>query len=172
MVSHAHGSSDDAEAAEAYRNGYLLAILLGILLAGSLLLVIPYVGILQQTEAVTDAILDHLFWMALSLIPTVPLLMIKNFCRGKNRPWTVLWIMLGGVGLNIVLNYILIFGKLGSPALGLAGAGIATLIARMATRHSGFTRSIQSSSPPLVLRNGSAHSIVPSAAKPPRSPCQ
>jgi MATE family multidrug resistance protein len=41
--------------------------------------------------------------------------------------------MLAGVAFNAGLNWILIYGKFGAPALGLAGAGWATLIARVAT---------------------------------------
>jgi MATE family multidrug resistance protein len=40
--------------------------------------------------------------------------------------------MLGGVGLNVLLNWVLIFGHWGAPAMGLEGAGWATLIARTA----------------------------------------
>ena len=35
------------------------------------------------------------------------------------------------LGVNVVLNYIFIFGKLGVPAMGAAGAGLATMISRM-----------------------------------------
>lgn len=35
------------------------------------------------------------------------------------------------LGINVILNYIFIFGKLGLPAMGIAGAGLATLISRM-----------------------------------------
>jgi putative MATE family efflux protein len=35
------------------------------------------------------------------------------------------------LGVNVVLNYIFIFGKLGAPAMGAAGAGLATMISRM-----------------------------------------
>ena len=41
------------------------------------------------------------------------------------------WIMLGGVALNVALNYMLIFGNLGFPRLELIGAGVATFISRM-----------------------------------------
>src|SRR5690606_25367093 len=57
----------------------------------------------------------------------------KNFAEAKSSPWIVLWITLGGVFLNILLNWIFIFGRLGSPALGIEGAGLATFIARAAT---------------------------------------
>jgi MATE family multidrug resistance protein len=46
------------------------------------------------------------------------------------RPWVPLVLLLACVGLNIGLNWVLIYGKWGAPALGLTGAGVATLIAR------------------------------------------
>ena len=38
---------------------------------------------------------------------------------------------IAAIGVNLVLNYILIFGKLGAPALGVVGAAAATVIARL-----------------------------------------
>ncbi len=44
---------------------------------------------------------------------------------------TPMWVMLGGNIVNIILNYLLIFGALGLPELGLVGAGVATLLSRV-----------------------------------------
>jgi MATE family multidrug resistance protein len=40
--------------------------------------------------------------------------------------------MLGGAGLNVVLNWVFIYGNLGAPRMGLDGSGLATLLARLA----------------------------------------
>lgn len=56
---------------------------------------------------------------------------LKQFCDGVGDTKMSMWVMIGGNVMNIIGNYLLIFGKLGCPELGLVGAGVATLIARV-----------------------------------------
>ncbi|MBE6297902.1 MAG: MATE family efflux transporter [Bacteroidales bacterium] len=71
----------------------------------------------------------------LVLLLTMPFIMLfnafKQFADGITDTKTPMWILLAGNVLNIIGNYILIFGKFGAPELGLLGAGIATLLSRM-----------------------------------------
>ena len=60
-------------------------------------------------------------------------MVLKSFSESKNHPWPVFWIQIAGVALNIGLNALLIFGNLGFPELGLAGAGLATCLSRILT---------------------------------------
>lgn len=55
----------------------------------------------------------------------------KQFSDGITDTKVSMWILLGGNLLNIIGNYILIYGKFGFPELGLTGAGISTLVSRI-----------------------------------------
>lgn len=70
------------------------------------------------------------------LLMSMPFIMLfnafKQFVDGITDTKTAMWILLSGNVLNIIGNYILIFGKAGMPELGLLGAGISTLLSRMA----------------------------------------
>src|SRR5581483_2885306 len=50
-----------------------------------------------------------------------------------NRPEPILWITLAAIPLNALLVYLLLYGELGLPQLGLFGAGLATAIVNGAT---------------------------------------
>ena len=72
----------------------------------------------------------------LTLLFSIPFILLFNafrqFADGITDTKTSMWILLTGNVLNIVGNYMLIFGKCGLPELGLLGAGISTLLSRMA----------------------------------------
>lgn len=56
---------------------------------------------------------------------------LKQFCDGVGDTKMPMWVMIGGNVMNIIVNYLLIFGKMGCPELGLVGAGVATLTSRV-----------------------------------------
>ena len=130
-VSQARGAKEPAAARAALRHGLQITTGLGLLtLLGGWLLV-PFLGIFQQAPEVLAAAPRYFLLVAASMIPAMASMAVKNHADAMNRPWPVFWITLGSVLLNVFLNWIFIFGHLGVPAMGLEGAGIATLLARL-----------------------------------------
>ena len=56
---------------------------------------------------------------------------LKQFFDGIGRTKVPMWVMLAGNILNILLNWLLIYGKVGFPEMGILGAGLATLTSRV-----------------------------------------
>jgi MATE family multidrug resistance protein len=54
---------------------------------------------------------------------------ISGFFSGLGRTWTVMWVNILATGINMVLDYLIIFGRFGFPEMGMAGAAWATVIA-------------------------------------------
>lgn len=71
------------------------------------------------------------------LLFSLPFLAVSNALKqcseaiGDTK--TPMWLIMGSIVLNVVLNYLLIYGRFGLPELGLVGAGVATLISRVTT---------------------------------------
>ncbi len=129
-TSQAVGSGDAQGAAETLRHGMLLAIVFGALCMAIIIAFIPFAGLLGQPPEVVAEAGNYLVIVACSLPFALATIVLKNHCEALNRPWISFWITMGGVVLNVALNWVLIFGHLGAAALGLDGAGWATLIAR------------------------------------------
>jgi len=131
LASRAFGAGRGTE--KVYRSGLVLGAGLGTILSAiviSLLAVIDWFG---QPAEVNTVVGDYLILTALSIIPVMMATASKGFSESLSKPWPPFWIVLGGVLLNVLLNWLLIFGSLGFPKMGLAGAALATLLARIAT---------------------------------------
>lgn len=131
-VAQARGADQPAAARAALRHGFYLTLALGALTLLGTVAVLPFLGIFRQDPVVIDAVPTYLLLVAASMVPAMATMAWKNHADAMNRPWPAFWISMGGVVLNILLNWLLIFGELGFPALGLEGAGVATFIARTA----------------------------------------
>lgn len=87
--------------------------------------------LLGQPEELLPLIAPY-YLVVLASIPFVSAFnALKQFCDGVGDTKMPMWVMIGGNVMNIIGNYLLIFGKMGCPELGLVGAGVATLIARV-----------------------------------------
>lgn len=132
-ASHAYGAGRLSGAGEALRGGVAMAVGMGVLMGVGGHVVLPWLGWMGQPAEVVDAVGGYFLLCAWSFGPVFVSGAAKNFCESLGRPWPPFWIMIGGVVLNVGLNWVLIFGNLGVPAMGLEGAGLATLLARLAT---------------------------------------
>lgn len=131
-VSQARGAGDPAAARAALRHGLYITFALGLLTLAAAGGLLPFLGGFRQDPRVIEVVPTYFLIVAASMIPAMATMAVKNHADAMNRPWPVFWISIGGVALNVALNWILIFGKAGAPAMGLEGAGVATLVARCA----------------------------------------
>ncbi len=130
LVSQAHGARDGAQAARALQRGVAVALLVSI----------PLCAVLAYTEEVLllsgqrPELAARAHEYILVQIPSLPLFLLfmalRQYLQGREIMRPGMWVMaVANVG-NLLFNWVLIFGGLGFPALGLLGAGIATSLTR------------------------------------------
>jgi MATE family multidrug resistance protein len=132
-ASQAHGAGDRQETGEVLRHGLALSVLAGVLMIAVVLVASTQLHRFGQPPDVAVESRAFLLLVGASLLPMVMAMSLRQFSEALNHPWPPMLIMLGSVALNAGLNWIFIYGNLGAPAMGLTGAGLATLLARVVT---------------------------------------
>jgi MATE family multidrug resistance protein len=130
FASRSRGAGRHDEAGEFLRHGLLLALVSGMVEVGLIFYLGRHLDWFHQRPEVLAAVNPFFLLIGLSLIPVLAYLALLQFAESMGRPWMPMLILLGGVVLNAFLNWVLIYGHLGLPSLGLTGAGISTLISR------------------------------------------
>ncbi len=126
MVSQAYGAGLREPVERSVRQGLWLGLMLSVpafFIIRSMGPALVYMGQDPATVARTEGYLHAVSW---GYLPMLWFIALRSFVEGISRPWPVTAIAFMGVGLNIAANYVLMFGKLGFPALGLVGTGWAT----------------------------------------------
>lgn len=130
---------DRREVGYIFQNSILYCGIIGLVATIVAVALRPFITVLgewmsvpgQNIELVAEMALPYYDMLVWSIIPLMLFLAIKQFLEGIGNTKTAMWITLAGNALNILLNYIFIFGKCGVEAMGAEGAGLATLISRV-----------------------------------------
>lgn len=151
LVSQAHGQRDSQLVSHYLYNGFWLSAITSVVIALTLEFGQNILFHLNQDPEVAALAVPYLQIMAWSTIPMLLFMALKQFTDGLEFTKTAMLLSFIALPLNIVLNWILIFGNWGFPRMELVGAGWGTFITRtfifivlgiVVLRHSTFKRYI------------------------------
>lgn len=131
LAGHAWAVGNHKKAASLFRNSFLTHFVMALALAVALYALSFFMDYMGQPPDVVAEAIPYFRILVVSMIPFLLYFTFKQFTEGLGNTAIAMYITLSANVINIGLNYVLIFGKLGFPALGLNGAGYATLIARV-----------------------------------------
>ncbi|MCK0158724.1 MATE family efflux transporter [Cellulophaga sp. F20128] len=131
LVAEADGSGNVADAKSALKHGLILCTILGLSLFGLIMLCKPLMHLMKQPPEVVELAIPYIDLVAFSLVPLVIFQAFKQFSDGLSQTKYPMYVTLVGNIINILLNYLLIFGTFGLPKLGITGAAIGTLVSRI-----------------------------------------
>lgn len=129
LLSHAFGAKKWDELRHTAQQGVWLCFIVGLI--GALLVVLSGIflpNFLNWEHTTVRTTQLYLYGVALGLPAAVASRALQSFAAAVARTQEVMWIGIGGLILNIPLNYILIYGVFGLPKLGGAGCGFATAV--------------------------------------------
>jgi multidrug resistance protein, MATE family len=131
LVAMADGIEKPKRIAKLFRHGFVINMATGLVMFILIVLFSPALQHMNQPEAVVDLSIPYLAIITLSLIPFMFFQTFKQFAEGLSQTKQAMYIIIICNLFNVFLNWVLIYGNLGFPPLGLNGAGWATLISRV-----------------------------------------
>lgn len=131
LTTQATVNGNEKDQASLLKNGFILNMALSILLFVMLYLASPLLYFMQQPEDVVKLSIPFFQVLIFSIIPCSVFFTGKQFTEGKNNTTIAMVISIAGNALNVVLNYLLIYGKFGFPEMGYMGSCWASCFARI-----------------------------------------
>ncbi|MBL9049553.1 MAG: MATE family efflux transporter [Tabrizicola sp.] len=127
MVAAALGREDETQVRRDTRMGIWLSIAYGILTLPIFWWSGPILLALGQDPEVSAIAQDYMRIVGFGLAPALVVTVLQSYLSALHRTQVVLWVTLAAVGLNIAVNWALIFGNWGFPEMGARGAAVATI---------------------------------------------
>ena len=131
LVAEADSSKNIQGVKNSLKHGLILCTFISLALLVGIFVSLPLMEKMNQPQDVVLLAMPYLKIIAISLVPLVIFEGLKRFSDGLSKTKYPMYAAVFSNGINIVLNYLLIFGMLGFPKLGIVGAGIGTLISRV-----------------------------------------
>ena len=131
LVSAHYGAGRAARAGGVLRRGLVCNVLFALLLVACLAWVYGFLPHMGQPVSLLPLIRPYLLCLALSLPFVAAFNALRQFTDGLTHTATAMWALLGSNALNVVGNYLLIYGPGPLPEVGLTGAGVSTLLSRV-----------------------------------------
>ncbi|WP_127715828.1 MATE family efflux transporter [Halobacteriovorax sp. HLS] len=113
-----------------FANAHYLILIVSVFIMISVTILYQFLEVFEFTSSLTALVRDYLFICSISLVPALLFQVSKEYLQAWDKTFFANGLILVFNLVNIVMNYILIFGKFGAPELGIKGAAYATLITR------------------------------------------
>jgi MATE family multidrug resistance protein len=128
VVAHLDGAGNRPEGGAACRQAFWIALVAGLPFVAVLLSGEKSLQIMAVDPEIIPTAVKYMSALAFGAPAICLLLVLRFFSEGSGHTKPTMYMGLLGVALNVPLNYVLMFGKLGFPALGAQGCGVATSI--------------------------------------------
>lgn len=125
------GKGDGRAVAVTLSNSAVLNAVMAIMLTCIMLTVGTLMGRMGQDPEVLRYAREYYNIIIAGFIPMIAFFNVRFFSEGIGNTRNEMWITIATNAINIFLNWVLIYGNLGAPRLGVAGAAWATLISRV-----------------------------------------
>ena len=126
VVSQAVGAEDQETASKAVRQGLWIGLFLFLPAFVFYWNAYPVLIALGQEPETAKASSEYLRAISWGLLPALWIMALRGFLEGNSDTKPIMLVAFLGIGANVVLNYILMYGKFGFPELGLVGTGYAS----------------------------------------------
>ena len=131
-VTDAHVNQNEKEKASLFKNSLFINMVVAVLLFVILFFSSPLLAYMQQPEDVVILAIPFFDVLIFSMIPVALFFVCKQYTEGLSNTKAAMYISVIGNIINIILNYLLIYGYCGLPELGYMGSCWATFISRVA----------------------------------------
>jgi len=132
VISQAVGARDAEAISRALQRGLVMALALTVFTCATF---VPVEWVLRVLDQPPEVIPDAASYVRIAIpgvFPFYAFVVFRQSLQAMHRVAPVLWTVLLANLLNAGLNWVFIYGHLGSPALGVAGSSIATSVSRWA----------------------------------------
>lgn len=131
LIAEADAENNFEKGKSIFKHGLFLCTALGIVLFLMVLIAKPLMYLMKQPLEVVMLAIPYMELVAFSLIPLIIFQGFKQFSDGLSLTRYPMYATVLANILNVVFNYLLIFGKFGFPEMGIVGAAYGTLISRV-----------------------------------------